>query len=217
MEPTNKNLIMKMKRNLISILTALCSLVASVAAGDGYDFYGGLRYPGAGLRADVDVYKVTQRGNGDPQAYARREVQWWPRKGVDAIEIHEGMPLRTWTLQTPRLADDPRQFEAHLIGFRGMGNTTSSKFGGDGGPIEPGVVLRLPDGRKRCFVRGSLGDEDQQYVMDLYVKEMQRIKAGLDQTPRTKRPRSDIEWPDNAKPGEPGTMQVECEHFVWLS
>ena len=53
--------------------------------------------------------------------------------------------------------------------------------------------------------------------MDLYVKEMDRIKAGLDKTPRVKRPSGDVKFPNNAKPGEPGTMQVESEHFVWLS
>ena len=52
----------------------------------------------------------------------------------------------------------PKQFQAHLIGFRGIGNTMSDKFTGDGGPIEPAVVLRLPDGRKRCFPRGSFGE-----------------------------------------------------------
>jgi len=189
---------------------------AAAAAGD-YDFYADLRYPGAKLRPDADVYKVQQEGKGDPKAYQRREVIWWPRKGVDVVEVTEGMPLRTWTLRTQQLAGEPMRLEAHLVGFRGMGNTTSSKFGADGGPIEPGVVLRLADGRKRCFVRGSLSEEDKQYVRDLYVKEMNRIKAGLDKTTRVKSPGADIRWPNNARPGEPGTMQVESEHFVWVS
>ena len=100
-----------------------------------------MQYPGAKLRPGVDLYKVTQAGQGDAKAYHRREVNWWPRKGVDVVDVKEGMPLRTWTWQTPPLSSEPKQFEAHLLGFRGMGNTISSKFGGDGGPIEPGVVL----------------------------------------------------------------------------
>ena len=44
-----------------------------------------------------------------------------------------------------------------------------------------------------------------------------RIKAGLDKTTRVKRPNADIRWPNNAKPGKPGTMQVESEHFIWIS
>ena len=203
----------------ISILAAivLCGVCATTLAAEDYDFYAGMRYPGARLRADVDVYKVKHAGSADATAYQRREVVWWPRKGVDVTDVKPGMPLRTWTLRSPRLESEPEQIEAHLIGFRGMGNTMSSKWRGDGGPIEPGVVLRPPDGRKRCFLRGSFSDEDKKYIMDLYVNQMRRIKAGLDKTKRLKRPSSDIRWPNNAKPGEPGTMQVESEHFVWVS
>jgi len=193
------------------ILTAV--LVGSVCAGgaaEDYDFYAGVRYPGAKLRSDVELYKVKQSGKGDPKAYERREVDWWPRKGVDIIEVRRGMPLRTWTWKSKPL-------KAHLIGFRGIGNTMSNKFRGDGGPWEPGVVLRLEDGRKRCFVKGSFGGEDKKFIMDLYVNVMKRIKAGLDRTKRAKRPNADIRWPNNAKPGEPGTMQVESEHFIWIS
>jgi len=205
-----------MKTKLI-LAAAVVGWLCAGARADDYDFYAGLQYPGAKLRSDVDVYKVKEAGKGDPKAYERREVDWWPRKGVDTIDVKEGMPLRTWTLRAHQFASEPKQFEAHLVGFRGMGNTMSSKFGGDGGPIEPGVVLRLQDGRKRCFVRGTLCEEDKKYLMDLYLKEMQRIKAGLDKTKRVKPSNADIRWPNNAKPGEPGTMQVESEHFIWLS
>ncbi|MFC1601422.1 DUF6055 domain-containing protein, partial [Candidatus Sumerlaeota bacterium] len=364
-------------RTQMKVMMAV-ALLSNVALAADYDFYGRMRYPGPELRPDVELYQVDQRGSGEPRAYERRDVDWWPRKGVDVIEVQQGMPLRAWTLRrgpidpvadgdvekptVARLdslesakdigdsffrriygylyppqtgeytfmisADDsgalylstdedpknkkriaglsenarpkqwdkrpgqislpirleagkkyyleatheeikwgdhvavawegpgvsiaiiageylsdidgkrggiteeltmipeagnrqltraPRQFDAHLIGFRGMGNTMSSKFGGDGGPIEPAVVLRLADGRKRFFPRGSFGEVDKKYIMDLYVKEMKRIKAGLDKSPRGKRPGGDIKFPNNAKPGEPGTMQVESEHFIWLS
>jgi carbonic anhydrase/acetyltransferase-like protein (isoleucine patch superfamily) len=203
-----------MKTKLI-VVAALVGWVSAGAAADDYDFYAGLRYPGAKLRPDVDIYKVKEAGTGDPKAYERREVDWWPRKGVDIIQVAKGMPLRTWTLRAPRLATGTHQLEAHLVGFRGMGNTMSGRS--DGGPIEPGVVLRLPDGRKRCFVRGSFGEEDKKYIMDLYLKEMNRIKAGLDKTKRVKPSNADLRWPNNAKPGDPGTMQVESEHFIWVS
>jgi len=358
-------------------LTAIFLLVCHLASAADYDFYANTRYPGPELRKDVELYKVKQAGKGDPLAYERREVDWWPRKGVDIIAVKKGMPLRTWTLRAGPLktitagdvkpvleemttleakqncgdrffrrirgylyppasgeftfvfaADDqgslflstdenpenkkriawnpvwakhrrwnmfasqtsdkitlkegkryyievvhqeqsfgdhvsvgwqgpsidaitiidgeflsgldgkrgtivaerkttpvlgrrqawsaPGQFEAHLIGFRGMGNTMTSKFGGgDGGPREPGVVLRPSDGRKRFFGTGSFGAEDKTYIMDLYVKEMKRIKKGLVKTEYIKRPNA--KFPNNAKPGEPGTTHVESEHFAWLS
>ncbi len=198
-----------MKAKLI-LTVAVVGWVCAGAVAEDYDFYAGVRYPGAKLRPDVELYKVRRSGKDDPKAYERREVDWWPRKGVDIIEVKRGMPLRTWTWKSKPL-------KAHLIGFRGIGNTMSNKFRGDGGPWEPGVVLRLEDGRKRCFVKGSFSGEDKKFIMDLYVKEMKRIEAGLDRTKRAKRPNADIRWPNNAKPGEPGTMQVESEHFVWIS
>jgi len=200
-----------------------------------YDFYANTKYPGPILRPDVELYKVEQAGNDHPLAYERREVEWWPRKGVDIIEVREGMPEREWTFrraavdaQTGELIGPsdaellawgrPRTFKAHLIGFRGIGNIMTSKWGDrDGGPREPAVVLRLDDGRKRSFPSGSFSEEDKQYIMDLYVQEMDRITASLDTTPRVKPPSMDIKYPNNAKPGEPGTMQVESKHFIWLS
>ncbi|MDP6522579.1 MAG: DUF6055 domain-containing protein [Kiritimatiellia bacterium] len=174
-----------------------------------YDFYANVRYPGAELREDVDIYKVKQSGRGDPKAYDRREVKWWPRKGLDIIEVQKGMPFRTWIWQSQPL-------KAHLVGFRGIGNTKTSKFNGDGGPWVPAVVLRLEDGRKRCFISKGFGEEDRKFIMDLYLKEMKRFQDGQDKTKRDKGT-VDIRWPDNAKPGEPGTMQVESEHFIWVS
>ena len=369
-----------MKVKLILMIAVIfLGWVCAFAEASDYDFYGNTKYPGAELRSDVELYSVNQSGKGDPLVYERREVDWWPRKGVDDIAVKEGMPLRTWTwlagpfepvkveagvkpeeevmetleakqntgdrffrriagyLYPPTTgeytfvfaADDqgalllstddklenkkriawnpiyakpkrwdmfasqksdairleggkryyieviheeqmhsdhmsvgwkgpgmatieiidgeflsgldgkrgriiaertttpkaglrrewtvPKQFDAHLIGFRGMGNIMTSKFGGDGGPREPGVVLRLADGRKRFFPFGTFGKADQKYILELYVKEMDRIKAGLDKTERVKRPSGDVKFPNNAKPGEPGTMQVESEHFVWLS
>jgi len=132
-----------MKTKPILTLAVAGWVCAGAAAAEAYDFYADLQYPGATRREDVDLYKVKQAGKGGPKAYERREVDWWPRKGADFVEVKQGMPLRTWTLRTQQLTSEPRRFEAHLAGLRGMGNTTSSKFGGDGGPIEPGVVLRL--------------------------------------------------------------------------
>ncbi|MBT3296061.1 MAG: hypothetical protein HN383_12380 [Verrucomicrobia bacterium] len=358
-------------------LTVLSLLACQAAIAADYDFYANTRYPGAKLRPDVELYDVKQPGGGDPLTYERREVDWWPRKGVDIIAVKKGMPLRTWTLRAGPLktisagdvkpvleemetleskkntgdrffrrirgylyppasgeftfvfaADDqgslflstdekpenkkriawnsvwakhrrwnmfasqtsekilleggkryyievvhqeqsfgdhvsvgwqgpsidaitiidgeflsgmdgkrgtivaerkttpvvgkrqawsaPGKFEAHLIGFRGMGNTMTSTFGGgDGGPREPGVVLRLPDGRKRFFGTGTFSQTDKTYIMDLYVKEMKRIKKGLVKTEYIKRPNAT--FPNNAKPGELGTTHVESEHFVWMS
>ena len=198
--------------------TLACTLavVANAAAAGTHDLYGMARYPeGGGLKPGVELYEVKE-GGGPADKYTRRVVRWWPRKGVDIIAPTDGMVLREWTWREKQ-PGRPAAFKAHLIGFRGMGNTMSSKFRGDGGPLEPAVVLRLADGRKRCFLRGSFCDADKKFIMALYVKEMARIKAGIDKTPRVKRPSADVRFPNNAKPGEPGTMQVESERFIWLS
>ncbi|MHC4198390.1 MAG: DUF6055 domain-containing protein [Planctomycetota bacterium] len=195
---------------------ALCAIACAAGAAE-YDFYSRTRYPEGGrLLPGVDLHKPAQTGTGAAKAYERRTVKWWPRKGVDVIEVAVGMPLREWTWREQQ-PGRPAKFKAHLIAFRGIGNTMSSKFRGDGGPIEPAVVLRLSDGRKRCFLRGSFCEADKKFIMGLYVKAMDRIKAGLDRTPLAKRPDADVKFPNNAKPGEPGTMQVESERFIWLS
>ena len=201
------------------ILTiGLAGVICTGAAAENYDFYAATQYPGAKLRGGVDLYKVKQTGKEDPKAYQRREVKWWPRKGVDIIEVKPGMPLRTWKLRRQHIpTGQATEIKAHLVAFRGMGNTTIDEHPRHGVHIEPGVVLRLADGRKRCFVRGSFGDEDKKYIMNLYLKEMKRIGAGIDKTKRIKKANADLRWPNNAKPGQPGTMQVESEHFIWIS
>jgi hypothetical protein len=68
-----------------------------------------------------------------------------------------------------------RRFKAHLIGFRGFGNPMGNPFRGPK-PVTPAVVLRLADGRKRCFVRGSFTDADERFIVELYVKEMSRLR-----------------------------------------
>jgi len=217
------------------ILTAAlaCLAFAGTAAGE-YDFFAGARYPGPVKKGGVDLYKVTRGGGAGPKAYERREVVWWPRKGVDIIEVKDAMPPRTWTLRdrtmdpgacaehpilgmeqlTRRLPwKQPRRFKAHLIGFRGLGNRYGNPFGIPRSYYCPAVVLRLEDGTKRCFVRGTLIEKDERAILALYVKEIQRTRATLSKA------KYEISggWPDSAKPGQPGTMRVESEHFVWFS
>jgi hypothetical protein len=198
--------------------TLLATFLFVLAAGTtlsaaDYDFFEGARYPGPIKKPGVDLYKVKLAGADDPKAYERREVIWWPRKGVDIIDVKAGMPLRTWTR---RDGEPPRGFKAHLIGFRGIGNKNGNPYGGPKYYC-PAVVLRLEDGRKRCFTRDSLVEEDEKYILDLYLKEMDRIRATLTNEKYELRPGTDTQWPDNAKPGEPGTMRVESAHFVWVS
>ena len=216
---------------------ALTSALFAGAASSEYDFFDGARYPGGNKKPGVDIYKVKQAGGPFAEGYQRREVKWWPRKGVDIIEVKQGMLLRTWTLRdrqfdpnstvvhptvgvaelTRRLSSSqPRSFEAHLIGFRGVGNRYGTGFGYPEYYC-PAVVLRFGDGTKRCFTRGSFVAEDEKFILDLYVKEMEelrttlpKLKYGLDQKTR------DL-YSDTIKPGEPGRMRLESEHFVWLS
>jgi len=63
---------MKTKRMLATAVVGW--VCAAAASASDYDFYAGLRYPGAERRPDVDIYKVKQAGKGDPKAYERRDV-----------------------------------------------------------------------------------------------------------------------------------------------
>ena len=131
------------------------------------------------LRDDVsrDVIEQTP-GEG----YQPRVVQWWPKQGVDFIAepkeqaAHLDDPSRehdgqgTGSLKTHEAPGQVvasarcvarRSSKAHLIGFRGLG-AINDPWGDDlEKPFAPAVVLRLPDGRKRCFTRGSFSDADE--------------------------------------------------------
>ena len=226
---------MRTRSTLTAVLAGLLTGlgITGTTAGE-YEFFSRARYPGPGKRPGVDLYEITQGAGAAPQAYERREVVWWPRKGVDIIEIDEGMPLRTWTLRdrtmdpaatavnatlgidelTRRLTwKQPRKFTAHLIGFRGLGNTYGNPFGVPPDYYCPAAVLRMEDGTKRCFPRGTFVEQDERYLVALYAKEITRIRATLSKAKYTTR----AGWPDNAQPGEPGTMQVNSEHFTWFS
>jgi len=224
-------------RSRLALTAACLGLVFSSAAGGEYDFFARARYPGPVRRHGVDLYKVVQGAEAGGQGYRRRVVQWWPRKGVDSIAVHQAMPLRTWTLRARTL--DPSvcgkhlrtgveeltrrvcstremQFKAHLVGFRGIGNRYGDPFGPEAF-FCPAVVLRLADGTKRCFTRGTFVEADEKFILGLYLKEMQRVRATLC---KEKYPLGEgliSSWPNSAKPGEPGTMRVESEHFVWVS
>jgi hypothetical protein len=132
-----------------------------------------------------DVIKQTS-GDG----YQLRVVDWWPKKGVDLIEEPKGEP-RTWTIRPesmtvkdretakwwPRALRGKTQFKAHLLGFRGIGAAQNPWNREDvTKPWTPAVVLRLPDGRKRCFTRGSFSDEDEKYIVGLYEKQMKVLR-----------------------------------------
>lgn len=214
-----------MKR--IPLVLAAVAVLATAASG--YDFFARARYPGPVRVAGVDLYKVEQQGGAHAEGYQRRVVNWWPRRGVDLIEVEEGMPLRTWTFRqrndvqadrgwlTRQLASDqPLKLKAHLVGFRGIGNRYAPS-GEEGDYVCPAAVLRLEDGRKRCFVRGTFIEEDEKYLLALYLKEMNRIRSTLKKVKYEINPSLHANWPDNAKPGEPGTMQVVGEHFMFVS
>ena len=195
-------------RRLFIVCVVACTLAAHIAAAADYEFYKGSQYPGNDLRPGVDLPEVVTPGGG-PEEYARREVKFWPRKGVDFIEVTKGMPLRAWKLSKGGT------LEAHLVGFRGVGFTI------DEGPHkterEPAVVLRLSDGRKRSFPSGSFSTEDKDFIMGLFRAEMKRIRAHSEKAVHKVREGDNKNFPNNAKPGDPGTMQVNSDHFVWLS
>ncbi len=217
-----------------AILAAVASLTATA---EPYDFFANAIYPGAGRKPGVGLYKVKQAGGDNPESYGRREVDWWPRKGVDIIELKDAMPLRTWTLREremdPSAAGEhlilgieainrrvawnwPRRFKAHLVGFRGIGNRYGNPF--EPAPFFcPAVVLLLEDGTKRCFTKGTFVEQDEKFILDLYLKEIDRLRETLSNEEHKLSSGIISGWPNNAKPGQPGTMRVESRHFVWVS
>jgi len=217
-----------MPRGTERVALVMAGLAACASAAT-YDFLARNRYPGPVRVEGVDLYKAEQEGGPFAEGYKRRVVHWWPRRGVDIIEVEEGMPLRTWTFRqrkevvvdkewlTRQLpSDHPLQLKAHLIGFRGIGNRYAPS-GREEDYVPPAVVLRLPDGRKRCFVRGTFVEKDEKYALDLFLKELERIRKGLKKVKYEINPALREQWPNNAKPGEPGTMQVVGEHVMFVS
>jgi len=123
----------KRSSGLLVAVLAVFTAAAGAAEEEGYDFYGLVRYPEGGRRRPwVELYEVVADG-GPADRYQRREVDWWPRKGVDVFPVKDGMPLRTWTLRygpfdeidrhvgVVARRETAREFQAHLIGFRGLG------------------------------------------------------------------------------------------------
>jgi len=207
-------------RNIVVGHAAICFLLAAshVSAAE-YEFYKGCQYPGKGLRPGVGLNKVIDAG-GEPKQYARRTVQWWPRRGEDMVEVVDGMPLRTWTFQghapgrapsgpaAENIFSEYGTIRAHLAGFRGVGASPGA---------EPCIVLRLADGRKRLFPSGTFVKEDRDFIMKLFEGEMKRIRENSVKVEYHVRDDLSGAYPNIAKPGEPGTMLVESEHIVWAS
>ncbi len=202
-----------------------------------YDYFRNSQYPGE-RRKDVSLDKVIQAPG---EGYQKRIVHWWPRQGVDYVKAPSGAVYRTWTIRenTARLTDEnvdyvkwwpvalrgKKQFQAHLLGFRGIGNKTNKYFWEDnidnideyvGKGLCPAVVLRLEDGRKRCFTRGSFSDADQAFIIDLYEKEMARIRETLEAPPTKTLPRIAAEWP-KGEYYKPGTHRLESDRFAAVS
>jgi len=214
-----------------------CTLAAGqIAAAQEYDYFRNARFPGK-LRKDVSLDKI-QQSPATPGKLAKRVVLWWPKRGVDIVDPPQGSPLRTWTIRS--VAEEPlvemgyfakwwpptlrgkKSFKAHLLGFRGVGSELGDPFqpeaikrafGTHGRGWCPAVVLRLEDGRKRCFTAGSFSNDDQEYILKLYVREMKRIRKTLENLPRPTSPSKKAGWPQGEM-YKPGTFRVETQHFV---
>jgi hypothetical protein len=215
----------------------LCAAVGnSTAAAQEYDYFRNACFPGK-LRNDVGLDKVEQAPDtvGQP---GRRVVMWWPKRGVDMVDMPVGVPLRTWTIRSvgeePLVAmgylskwwdatlEGKKQFKATLLGFRGIGSELGDPFqpaamqralGTQGKGWCPAVVLRLEDGRKRCFRAGSFSNDDQEYILKLYVREIQRVHKTLETQPRPT-PAGVITDFSQGELYQPGTFRVETQHFV---
>ena len=223
-----------MKRLCVLLVCAVAG--GSAAAAQEYDYFRNACYPGK-LREDVGLDNVEQAPDTAGQA-GRRVVQWWPKRGVDNVDVPKGMPLRTWTIRT--VEEEPlvemgclskwwdatlegkRQFKAHLLGFRGVGSELGDPFqpealkralGTHRKGWCPAVVLRLEDGRKRCFTAGSFSNDDQEFILKLYVQEMKRVHKTLENLPRPTSVGKKAGWPQG-EIYKPGTFRVETQHFV---
>jgi hypothetical protein len=187
-------------RQLILMMTLLGLLAQGAIAGESKSdkilakkapLFERIKLRGA-VRDDVSRDVIKQNPG---EGYQLRVVKWWPKQGVDFIEEPKGKP-RTWTIRPesmaprepgqqdyqapekwwPRSLRGKKKFEAHLIGFRGLG-AINDPWGDDlEKPFAPAIVLRLPDGRKRCFIRGSFSDADELYVTKLYEKQMKVLR-----------------------------------------
>lgn len=215
----------------VGLLSGIPAVGRDTAAQQAYDYFGNIRYPGE-RRKDVSLDKIEQE-SGDAAGYNKRVVQWWPKKGVDLVDAPAGVELRTWTIRTPEIEPlleasanrkwwpeilrDKKQFKAHLLGFRGIGSKEGNPFAWQieqrvrGKGMCPAVVLRLEDGRKRCFTRGSFIDADQDYILDLYEKEMARLRTTQAPPPIRKNPRTVGEL------YKPGTYDIYSDFFHFYS
>jgi hypothetical protein len=130
-------------KHIFSVVVIGLGISVAVAA-EPYDYFRNVQYPKT-RRQDVGLDRVEQAGGADAVGYNKRVVQWWPKKGVDVLDIPEGVPLRTWTIRSPEKTplieagyyakwwpDDlkgKKEFNAHLIGFRGIGSKVGDPFG----------------------------------------------------------------------------------------
>ncbi|MBW8016392.1 MAG: hypothetical protein FVQ82_09410 [Planctomycetes bacterium] len=200
------------------VLSTLLLFMVSTAANGEYEYYKGSQFPGKGLRKDVEIRTVVTEG-GKPTEYKRREVKFFPRKGVDSIPVVYGMIKRDWTLTELGKSFTPKAFlkgdklNAHLIGFRGIGTKHDAPSMEQ--PNPPAVVLRLPDGSKRAYTGKSFSDADIKVIMPIFNKEMARIRNSAIKVKYDVPSGFRAQFPDIAKPGEPGTMLMTTDHFAW--
>ncbi len=97
----------------IPIFCGLLTILIGTTSVQSYDFFDLSRYPEGGkLKPGVELYSVKKAG-GAPEKYVRRVVHWWPRKGVDFVDIETGMIPREWTLK-PGIFDDGQPPPLHL-------------------------------------------------------------------------------------------------------
>ena len=178
------------------------------------------------LRDDVSRDVIEQEHG---EGYQLRVVKWWPKNGVDYIEEPKAKP-RTWTIRPesmtakdekaarwwPLTLRGKKQFKAHLLGFRGIG-AINDPWGDDiEKPFAPAVVLRLPDGRKRCFTRGSFSDADELYVTKLYEEQMKVLRdntfeEGFERVPAAHNMNEAL---SNNPLYTPGTTHISSKHFT---
>jgi hypothetical protein len=79
-------------KHLFSVVVIGLGISVAVAA-EPYDFFRNVQYPRT-RRQDVGLDRVEQAGGPDAVGYNKRVVDWWPKKGIDVLDIPEGVPVR---------------------------------------------------------------------------------------------------------------------------
>ena len=96
--------------SLIAVVAVSVTLVAEGRSEEGsaepYDYFRNAQLP-MKRRPDVSLDRVEQEGGPDCVGHRKRVVDWWPKRGVDIVDVPKGAICRihaVCALSYPRVA-----------------------------------------------------------------------------------------------------------------